>query len=112
VLQTGLILIKISNLYQFFYIFSEIDLIPAFATFFTCLFWALEWGILIGVGIQILVILYHAARPKVNVEHRILNGIQNSNYIYVTLDSSIIFPSVSYVRHQINKAGMAHGDSR
>ena len=85
------------------FIFTEIDLIPAFATFLTCLFWSLEWGILVGAGIQVSLILYQAARPKVHVEHRILNGIQNSNYIYVTLDRSIIFPSVSYVRHQINK---------
>ena len=58
---------------------------------------------MVGAGIQVSLILYQAARPKVHVEHRILNGIQNSNYIYVTLDRSIIFPSVSYVRHQINK---------
>jgi sodium-independent sulfate anion transporter 11 len=91
---------------------KKIDLIPAFATFLTCLFWALEYGIMVGVGIQVLVILYHAARPKVHVEHRILNGIPNSNYIYVTLDRALIFPSVSYVRNQINKAGVQDGESR
>ena len=62
---------------NFMLFFAEIDLIPAFATFLTCLFWALEYGIMVGVGIQVLVILYHAARPKVHVEHRILNGIPN-----------------------------------
>jgi len=91
---------------------KKIDLIPAFATFLTCLFWALEYGIMVGVGIQVLLILYHAARPKVHVEHRILNGIPNSNYIYVTLDRALIFPSVSYVRNQINKAGVQDGESR
>ena len=46
---------------------SEVDLIPGFATFFACLFWALEYGILIGVGVQILFVLYNIARPSVKV---------------------------------------------
>ena len=66
--------------------FAEIDLIPAFATFLTCLFWALEYGIMVGVGIQVLLILYHAARPKVHVEHRILNGIPNRYYLKLNLN--------------------------
>ena len=83
------------------FIFSEIDLIPAFATFFCCLFWALEWGILIGVGIQILFILYQSARPGVNVDVRKVIGFNNSvkgKFLFVTLDRALIFPSVSYVR--------------
>lgn len=39
-----------------------------FATFIACLVLALEIGILIGVGINLLFILYHAARPKISVE--------------------------------------------
>ena len=52
---------------------KKIDLIPAFATFFCCLFWGLEYGILVGVGIQILLILYHAARPGVKVDVKSLS---------------------------------------
>jgi sodium-independent sulfate anion transporter 11 len=47
--------------------FSELDLIPGFATFFACLFWALEYGILVGVGVQIMFVLYNIARPTVKV---------------------------------------------
>jgi len=92
---------------------KKIDLIPAFATFFCCLFWALEWGILVGVGIQILLILYHIARPSVNVDLRRLNGFsEGGHFLFVTLDRALIFPSVSYVRHKINKAGVREGESR
>ena len=83
------------------FFFSEIDLIPAFATFFSCLFWALEWGILVGVGIQVLVILYHVARPVVNVDLKKLVGFKNSEkgqFLFVKLDRALIFPSISYVR--------------
>jgi sodium-independent sulfate anion transporter 11 len=48
--------------------FSEQDLVPAFACFFGCLFYNLEVGIGIGVGLQILIILYLTARPSVNVQ--------------------------------------------
>ena len=86
------------TLHNIIYI-SEIDLIPAFATFFCCLFWALEYGILVGVGIQILLILYHVARPSVNVDLRALNGASNGQFLFVTLDRALVFPSVSYVRY-------------
>ena len=61
---------------------KKVDLIPAFATFVCCLIWALEYGILVGVGIQVLFILYNAARPSVVVQvhtrlRRPQNNIQN-----------------------------------
>ena len=92
---------KVCCLLNYFVLFSETDLIPAFATFFCCLFWALEWGILVGVGIQIVLILYHVARPGVNVDLRKLNGFtdaETGQFLFVTLDRALIFPSVTYVR--------------
>lgn len=47
---------------------SESDLIPGIGTFIGCLVLQLEIGILVGIGINILFILYHAARPKIAVE--------------------------------------------
>lgn len=46
----------------------ESDLIPGVGTFIACLVLQLEIGILCGIGINILFILYHAARPKISVE--------------------------------------------
>jgi sodium-independent sulfate anion transporter 11 len=43
-------------------------LIPGVATFIACLVLPLEYGILIGIGINLMFILYHAARPKISVE--------------------------------------------
>lgn len=48
--------------------FTESDLIPGLGTFIACLVLQLEIGILCGIGINILFILYHAARPKISVE--------------------------------------------
>lgn len=45
----------------------EIDLIPAIATFLCCLFIRLELGIVIGIGINVIFLLYASARPSLRV---------------------------------------------
>lgn len=44
------------------------DLIPTFATFVLCLVIGVELGILVGVCINIVLLLYPSARPSVHVE--------------------------------------------
>ncbi|KAL0123342.1 hypothetical protein PUN28_005701 [Cardiocondyla obscurior] len=77
------------------------DLIPGLGTFIACLVLQLEIGILCGVGINILFILYHAARPKISVEKlKTHHGIE---YLMLTPDRCLIFPSVDYVRNLVTK---------
>jgi len=61
--------------YSYVYRFSlESDLIPGLATFFACLVLPLEIGVLIGIGLNLVSILYHAARPKLLIEvHKVRN---------------------------------------
>lgn len=47
---------------------SEIDLIPAFATFLCSLLIRLEVGIVVGIAINVIILLYTLARPSVHVE--------------------------------------------
>ncbi|XP_011878239.1 PREDICTED: sodium-independent sulfate anion transporter isoform X2 [Vollenhovia emeryi] len=77
------------------------DLIPGLGTFIACLVLQLEIGILCGVGINILFILYHAARPKISVEK--LKTDHGVEYLMLTPDRCLIFPSVDYVRNLVNK---------
>lgn len=51
-----------------FFVFLELDLIPGVGTFVLCLTLPIELGILTGVVVNIIFILYHAARPKFSVE--------------------------------------------
>lgn len=44
------------------------DLIPFFVAFIACLVLPLEVGILLAIGLNLLFILYHSARPKVSLE--------------------------------------------
>ena len=47
---------------------AESDLIPGLVTFVACLMLALEIGIVIGIGTNLVFILYHAARPKISMQ--------------------------------------------
>lgn len=56
---------------------SKKDLIPTFATFLLCLIIGVEYGILAGVGINLMFLLYPSARPQVNVEKCIVSNEDN-----------------------------------
>ncbi|XP_012273591.1 sodium-independent sulfate anion transporter [Orussus abietinus] len=77
------------------------DLIPGLGTFIACLVLQLEVGILCGVGLNVLFILYHAARPKISVEK--LTTRRGIEYLMLTPDRCLIFPSVDYVRNLVTK---------
>ncbi|VVC45753.1 SLC26A/SulP transporter domain,STAS domain [Cinara cedri] len=80
------------------------DLIPGLATFFACLILPLEIGVLIGIGLNLVSILYHAARPKLMMEvHKTRNG---TSYLMITPDRCLVFPSVDYVRNLVMKHSM------
>ena len=49
---------------------SELDFISAVVTFLAGLLWNLAYGILVGVGVQLVFVLYSIARPKVAIEER------------------------------------------
>lgn len=46
----------------------ELDLIPLYATFIASLIIGLDYGMIIGIGVNVLFIFYEAARPKLSIE--------------------------------------------
>jgi solute carrier family 26 (sodium-independent sulfate anion transporter), member 11 len=53
---------------------KKADLIPGLSAFVACLVLPLELGILVGIGLNILFILYHASRPKIHMERVIVSA--------------------------------------
>ncbi|KAF3429266.1 hypothetical protein E2986_10206 [Frieseomelitta varia] len=86
---------------------KKIDLIPAVVTFLCCLFIRLELGIVIGIGINVLFLLYASARPSLRVHKD--TSINGCEYLVITPDRSLVFPSVEYVRAIISKQGTKQG---
>ncbi|KAK4874947.1 hypothetical protein RN001_014307 [Aquatica leii] len=88
---------------------KKTDLISAVATFVSCLLLRLELGIVIGIGINIISLLYASARPSVHVK-KVKNEL-GCEYLLITPDRSLVFPSVEYVRTAVSKASVKQGSS-
>ncbi|KAJ3624013.1 hypothetical protein MTP99_017671 [Tenebrio molitor] len=80
---------------------KKIDVIPALATFVACLAVSLQTGILIGLLIDFMFILYHAARPKISLKK--LTSREGTEYLMLTPDRCLMFPSAVYVRNLVTK---------
>merc|ERR1739845_201677 len=80
---------------------KRIDLIPFFVTFICCLFWKLEYGIIVGAGVQCIFILYSSARPNIRIDT--YKDSSNIDYIWITPDRSLIYSSINYVRNVISR---------
>ncbi|XP_050307293.1 sodium-independent sulfate anion transporter-like isoform X2 [Anthonomus grandis grandis] len=83
------------------------DLFLGVATFVACLVLPLEIGILVGIGLNLLFILYHAARPKISIEK--LTTHEGTEYLILTPDRCLIFPSTDYVRNLVTKHSIRQG---
>ncbi|XP_011313714.1 sodium-independent sulfate anion transporter isoform X2 [Fopius arisanus] len=88
---------------------KKIDLIPAVITFICCLFVNLELGIVIGIGVNLLFLLYASARPSLKVIKKMTPS--GCEYLLITPDRSLAFPSVEYVRAIISKHGTRSGNN-
>ncbi|XP_043279166.1 sodium-independent sulfate anion transporter [Venturia canescens] len=85
------------------------DLLPGLGTFIACLVLQLEVGILCGVGLNVLFILYHAARPKISVEK--LTSRCGVEFLMLTPDRCLVFPSVDYMRNLVTKYSRSTGSA-
>nr|CAD7460851.1 unnamed protein product [Timema tahoe] len=80
---------------------SKLDLVPLTATFLCCLLISLEYGMIIGVGINLISILYKAARPRVHIQHL---SICSREVLLVRPDSGLFFPAAENLREIVLKA--------
>ncbi|KAF2904133.1 hypothetical protein ILUMI_02044 [Ignelater luminosus] len=87
---------------------NKIDWIPLWGTFIACLLLGIEIGILVGVVIDVILLLYYNARPRVTVQKISENGME---YVKITPSSSVLFPSAEYVRELIMKSNIEMGRS-
>ncbi|XP_063995846.1 sodium-independent sulfate anion transporter-like [Diachasmimorpha longicaudata] len=89
---------------------SKKDLIPMFVTFFLCLGIGVEYGILVGVGINLMFLLYPSARPTIHVEKCMTES--GTDYLLVTPGNSLYFPAVDFIKQFVGHAGVREGSSQ
>jgi sodium-independent sulfate anion transporter 11 len=76
---------------------SRLDLIPYLATLLGCLFWRLEYGILLGIGINLAETLYVSTLPMIHFDIG-----HDHNTIRVKLDTgSFIYPAANSFRNAL-----------
>ncbi len=79
---------------------NPIDLLPYVITFASSLLIGLEVGILIGIGVSIMILLYHMARPHIFAVVKITPA--NHPFLYVKPDRSIFFSSIDYMKIKVS----------
>lgn len=84
------------------------DIFPFTATFVVSLWLGLEYGILVGVVINMLFTLYNTSRPKISFE---LENVKDLDVLVVTPDQSLIYSAAEYFKSSvIKKSTMDHSD--
>uniref|UniRef100_T1JAD8 SLC26A/SulP transporter domain-containing protein n=1 Tax=Strigamia maritima TaxID=126957 RepID=T1JAD8_STRMM len=76
-------------------------------TFFSCIFLGAEYGILVGIGISLLILLYNNARPTITVEK---TSLPNVEYIIVQPDRALYFPATDYLKYRVNKMASVNSE--
>ncbi|XP_033611674.1 sodium-independent sulfate anion transporter-like isoform X4 [Cryptotermes secundus] len=74
---------------------KRVDLIPMAVTFVACLGVGLDCGMLIGIAVNLMFILYNSARPKVKVRSL---TIETEEVLLVTPEQGLVFPAAEYIR--------------
>ena len=76
------------------------DTLPFLATFLVSLWLGLEYGILIGITINILFLLRSTSRPKIFIESENVNG---QEVIVVKPNQSLVYSSAEYFKSTVLK---------
>ncbi|KPJ03675.1 Sodium-independent sulfate anion transporter [Papilio xuthus] len=85
---------------------KKVDIIPAVVTFAACLLLRLELGIVVGIAVNLLFLLYASARPAVRVTSALSSdGVP---HVVASVDRALAFPSAEYVRRAVRKAADRH----
>lgn len=86
---------------------SELDLVPFFVTVLVCLFWSLEYGMVCGILVNVVFILYKSARPKIIITRDKINSLQIAT---VEVRENLCYSSAEYLKCKIVKFVNTHGE--
>lgn len=78
----------------------RIEVLPFIVTLIACLLLGLEYGIVIGVGVNILFVLYSTARPSTPHDIR---KISDTEVLVVSPDQSLVFSAAENFKYKVLK---------
>nr|XP_034193185.1 sodium-independent sulfate anion transporter-like isoform X2 [Osmia lignaria] len=77
---------------------KKIDLIPLTVTLFSCLAIGPEYGMIAGIAVNLILLLYFAARPGLLIEERVIDGLK---ILFVSPKQSLSYPAAEYLRERV-----------
>uniref|UniRef100_A0A182QWX7 STAS domain-containing protein n=1 Tax=Anopheles farauti TaxID=69004 RepID=A0A182QWX7_9DIPT len=80
---------------------KKVDIIPFIVTLASCLLLGLEYGMLIGIGLNVCFVLYMTSRPS--IDQAMLRTSSGIEAMVVKPDQSLIYSSIEYLKHKIVK---------
>ncbi|XP_073817896.1 sodium-independent sulfate anion transporter [Musca autumnalis] len=86
---------------------KKIDMIPLTVTSLVCLFWSLEYGMVCGIGVNAIFILYKSARPKIQIN---LEKINSTSVAMVQVKENLCYSSAEYLKSKLIKFVTTQGD--
>ncbi|XP_046393933.1 sodium-independent sulfate anion transporter-like [Ischnura elegans] len=78
------------------------DLLSALVTFVACLLIGVEYGILVGIAVDMSFLLYSNARPKVLVEI-IPDSHGTPDHILIVPSAGLLFPAIDFIRDVVSR---------
>ncbi|XP_039201867.1 sodium-independent sulfate anion transporter [Crotalus tigris] len=82
---------------------KRLDLVPLSVTFFVC-FWEVQYGIIAGVIVSGILLLYPLARPRIEVVR--------DNAIIIKPENGLQFPATDFLRDIVHKQALSEPQQR
>ena len=79
----------------------KIDLIPLVLTFISSLCIGIEYGIMVGIGISLIMLLYPMARPKIRATQ--------SEVLVLSINHGLNFPAVDFILEEMEHMSQKDG---
>lgn len=73
----------------------RIDLLPLFVTFFVC-FYEIELGILCGIGVSLVILLYPIVWPPVV-------KVGRGNHALLKINGNLVYPGVEHIANEVQE---------
>lgn len=88
-------MIAMNELHEIIHVYRtrRFDVVPCLATFFFSLWLGLEFGILIGIGINASYTLFVTSRPAIRFD---VESVSEKEFLLVTPDQSLMYSSAEY----------------
>ncbi|XP_050079477.1 sodium-independent sulfate anion transporter-like [Anopheles maculipalpis] len=87
---------------------KRVDIIPMITTLIACLLLGLEYGMLVGIGMNICFVLYQVSRPIVVPVRLTIDG---KDVLMLQVDQSLVYSAAEYLKHFVLKLASKQTDT-